>query len=181
MTDTPAGAFTDLPPLRRNRERLGNGGGTLRLVWILCAMFVAAQFLVPLIARVALNGGRVFPADEEGSLWGSVVADRVLAVPAWLTIATVAVGAIAAVWYLVTGAAAAKDAAYVGLLSLLFFGGFPWAIATLDEDPSGVLHAPGDDGFPMGWHWIVSPLGILVLVVAIVVSAVHRQKKGHGA
>ena len=169
--------FTDLSPVSRNRSRLPARAGTLRLVFTFCAMFAAAQFLLPLIGRTALNGGRVWPNDEVHSLWGSVLDERVLVVPALLTILTGAVGMLAAVWYLVSGGrAAAADAAYVSLVSLLVFGMFPWAIAGLDEDPSGILRTPGPGGYPLGWHWLVTPLAVVVIAVGIAVAV-----RGHRA
>ncbi len=164
--------FTDLSPVSRNRSRLPRRAGSLRLVFTLCAMFAAAQFLVPLVARLALNGGRVWPTDQVHSLWGSVIDERVLSVPAWLTIATGAVGMVAAVSYLVAARRdAGPDAPYVSLVSVLVFGIFPWAIAALDEDPTGVIRTPGSDGYLIGWHWVLSPLALVVLLWGIVVSA----------
>ncbi|KAA9085431.1 hypothetical protein [Microbacterium radiodurans] len=153
----------------------------MRLVFTLCAIFGAAQFLVPLIARVAFNGGRVWPTDEEHSLWGSVIGDRVLGVPAWLTIATGAVGMAAAVAYLIGSRRdAGADAPYVSLVSLLIFGGFPWAIAALNTDPTGIVRTPGPEGYPIGWHWVLSPVAAVVLAVGIVVS-VRSRRNARGA
>jgi uncharacterized membrane protein len=172
MTDDRRHAgFTDLSPVTRNRTRLPRSAGRLRLVFTLCAMFGAAQLLVPVIARFALNGGRVWPTDDVHSLWGSAIDDPVLGVPAWVTIVTGAVGMAAALWYLGSRARdAGSDAPYVSLVSLLIFGGFPWAIAALDADPTGIIRTPGPDGYPIGWHWVLSPVALVVLVVGIIVS-----------
>lgn len=177
--------FTDLSPVTRNRARLPGGLGRIRLVFTVCAMFAAAQFIVPLVARLALNGGRVWPTDDEHSLWGSVIDDRVLSVPAWLTVATGAVGMAAALVYLLRGrSAVGADAPYVSLVSLLLFGGFPWAIAALDADPTGIIRTPGPEGYPIGWHWVLTPLAAVVLIVGIVASvrsgAAARRRREAG-
>lgn len=172
------GAFTDVRPLRRNRKRLGDRAGLWRLIFIVAALLGAALWAVPVVARLALNGGRVYPTDEVHSLWGAVVDDLVLPVPAWLVIAVGLVGSVAGIVYLVLrDRVAGSDAPYVGILSVAFFGVFPWFIAMFDVDPTGIVSTPGDDGYPMGWHWLVSPAGFVVLVVAIAVSIRGRRRR----
>ncbi|MFV0405461.1 MAG: hypothetical protein ACK5LN_01350 [Propioniciclava sp.] len=174
------GGLTDVPALRLNRDRFGSRAGGLRLVFIICAMFSAAQFIVPLMLRLALNGGRVWPTDEVHVLWGQVAAYPVLSIPAWLTITSGLVGLAAASWYLFTpGAAVAADAAYVSLMSVLCFGILPWATAGLDPDPTGLIRPPGTTGYLVGWHWLGTPLSLILLGVGIInsVRTRHTQTK----
>ncbi len=167
MTGAPG--FTDIPPLRRNRRRLP-------VVFVIAAIFAAAQWIVPAGARLVLNAGQVYPTDEPFSLWDPIAASAVMSVPAWLTIATGLIGMGAALAYFaVRGRAAAADAAYVSLVSLLVFGLFPWAIAAFDVDGTGIVHTPGPDGYPIGWHWLASPLSLVVLIVGIVVFVRGRD------
>ncbi|GAA3919586.1 hypothetical protein [Microbacterium invictum] len=174
MTGSPG--FTDIPPLRRNRRRLPGSAGVLRLVFVICAIFGAAQWIVPAGARLVLNAGQVYPSDEPFSLWDPIAEFPVMSVPAWLTVGTGLVGMGAALAYFaVRGRAAAADAAYVSLVSLLVFGLFPWAIAAFDVDPTGIVHTPGPDGYPIGWHWLATPLSLVVLIVGIVVFVRGRD------
>lgn len=174
--------FTELSPITPDRTRLPPRAGRLRLVFTLCGIFGAGQFLVPVIARVAFNGGRVWPTDEGRFLWG-VIEGHVLGVPAWLTIATGDVGMVAAVAYLLGSRRdAGADTPYVSLVSLLIFGCFPWAIGALDTDPTGIVRTPGPEGYRIGWHWALSPVAAVVLAVGIVVSVQSRgNARGAGA
>jgi hypothetical protein len=163
--------FTDISPLRLNRGRMPRVAGILRLVFIIAAILGAAQWIVPAGARLILNAGQLYPTDEASSVRGALVPFPAMSVPAWLTIATGLIGMAAAVAYLlVRGTAAGDDAPYVTVVSVLIFGLFPWAIAAFDVDPTGIISTPGPDGYPIGWHWLASPLAVVVLVVGIVTA-----------
>ena len=163
--------FTDISPLRLNRGRMSRAAGILRLIFIIAAILGAAQWIVPAGARLILNGGQLYPTDEASSVSDALVPFPAMSVPAWLTIATGLIGMAAAVAYLlVRGNAAGDDVAYVTLISVMMFGLLPWAIAAFDVDPTGIIHTPGPDGYPIGWHWLASPLALVVLVVGITTS-----------
>lgn len=168
--------FSDISPLRRNRDRLPGSTGILRLIFIVCAMFAAAQWIVPIGVRLAFNGGRLYPSDEPFSLWDPVVPFPVMSVPAWLTILTCLVGLTAATTYLIVrGDQAGEDAVYVSMLSLAFFGFFPWGIAALDIDPTGVISTPDPDGYPIGWHWVLTPFAPVLLALGIVSTVRYNR------
>lgn len=83
---------------------------------------------------------------------------------------------------LAAAATPARTPPYVSLVSLLIFGGFPWAIAALDTDPTRIVRTPGPEGYPIGWHWALSPVAAVVLAVGIVVSLQSRgNARGAGA
>ncbi|WP_194410062.1 hypothetical protein [Microbacterium cremeum] len=163
--------FTDISPLRLNRRRMPRTAGILRLVFVIAAILAAAQWIVPAGARLILNAGQLYPTDEASAVTDALVPFPAMSVPAWLTIATGLIGmAAAAAYLLVRGNAAGDDAAYVSLVSLMMFGLFPWAIAAFDADPTGIIWTPGPDGYPIGWHWLASPLALVVLVLGIVTA-----------
>lgn len=124
-----------------------------------------------MISRVALNGGRVYENDEYFSLWDQLLPWPVFSVPAWLTIGTVAVACIAAALYLYRGGSRVlADMPYVVIVTAGLCLVFPWIIAALNADPSGVLSTPGEDGYPIGWHWLSTPSVLLVLLGAFLGS-----------
>ncbi|MGM1016124.1 MAG: hypothetical protein ACQEW8_01120 [Actinomycetota bacterium] len=160
--------FSTLQPFSLNRRRLSQPLGLLRLITLICCLAAALQLLLPAVTRLALNGGRVFYGDEQMSLWGAVLPWPVFHVPAWLTILTVAVGSIAGGLYLFLGGRRVSfDTAYIVTMGLLLFGVFPWAIAALGMDASGIISTPGEDGYPIGWHWISVPLVVLLPLGAL--------------
>lgn len=171
-------SFSSLQPFTLNRRQLRAPLGALRLIAVTACAAAALQFIVPMLTRLALNGGRIFYSDEYFTLWGSVLPWPVFHVPGWLTIATVAIGSIAGGAYLYLGGAQVGfDVPYIIVLSVLLLGLFPWAIACFGVDPTGILHTPGEDGFPVGWHWLATPLVLLVPLGAVLGRIRHSQQK----
>ncbi len=162
-------AFTRRNPFSLHRGSLPPRLGVLRLIFMCAAAAGALQLLLPVFVRLALGGGRVFYGDDEHSLWGAALPWPILSIPAWLTVATALIGCVAGSAYLILGAAdTADDIPYVTVLAVLFFGVFPWFIAALDTDPGGLISTPGAEGYPIGWHWLATPLVLLVIAGAII-------------
>lgn len=162
-------AFTGLNPFRLNRGRLPDGLGAIRFVTMFAVVTTLAQWIVPVGARYALNGGRIYYSNDTLALWPPLLPWPVLDVPAWLTIGTglIAVGG-ATVYFLRGGTRIEGDIYLVLIVTLLACGFLPWFIAMLNSDPTGVIRTPGPNGYPMGWHWVLSPLCVVPLVAAIV-------------
>ena len=169
-------AFSSLNPFSLNPRALPRQLGVLRLVALLATFATALQWIVPAGARIILNAGRIYYSAEAHSLWGEVLPWPVLSVPAWLTMATVSIACLAGAAYLALGAEHVRaDVPYVlgvvvGLNVL-----FPIFIAAFEPDPSGSFRTPGADGYLMGWHWLASPLALLV-VAGAVVGAVRARR-----
>lgn len=162
-------AFTSLNPFRLNRRALPGGLGELRLVTMIAIVAGIAQWVVPVGARYALTGGRVYYSNE--SVWHSVLPWPVLSVPAWLTIVTGVIAIIGATAYFLRGGIRiAGDIVYVLFTLLLAYGFLPWFIAALDMDPTGGIRTPGDQGYLIGWHWVITPLCIVPIVAAVIAT-----------
>lgn len=171
-------AFTSLNPFRLNRRQLPNGLAEIRLITMIAVMVTIAQWIIPVGARYALNGGRITYADETFALWGPVLPWPVLDVPAWLTITTGLIAIVGATTYFLRGGThIAGDVYYVLIVTLLACGFVPWFIAALNTDPTGIIHTPGPDSYPIGWNWVISPLCVIPIVAAIIAgrrAARHR-------
>lgn len=164
-------AFTSLNPFRVNRRLLPNGLAEIRLITMVAAIATLAQWVVPVGARYALNGGRIYYADDVFALWPAVLPWPVLDVPAWLTIVTGLVAIVGAtVYFLRGGSLIAGDIYYVLIVTLLACAFVPWFIAALNTDPTGIIRTPEPDAYPIGWHWVISPLCIVPVVAAIVAA-----------
>lgn len=176
-------AFSSLQPFTLNRGTLPRRLGVLRLIAMSASAVVALQWILPMVLRLAFNGGRVYQSDEIHSLWGPLVPFPVVSVPAWLTILSVAVACISAAAYFAIGSGrVAFDMPYVLAITVLMCGVFPWAIAGFDADPTGIVRTPGPDGYPVGWHWIATPLVLLPIAAAVVGSiAARRERRPRGA
>ncbi|MGX1695227.1 hypothetical protein ACWIBQ_07610 [Microbacterium keratanolyticum] len=160
--------FSSLHPLRTNARALPRTLGVLRLVAMVATIATALQWIVPAGARLIFNAGRVYYSNEPFSLWGEVLPWPVLSVPAWMTISTVTIACVAAFLYLLLGGTQVrKDVPFTVIVVGGFAVLFPLAIATFDPDPTGVISTPGPDGYPIGWHWLASPLSLLVVLGAI--------------
>lgn len=128
-----------------------------------------------MIAREIFNGGRLYYSNEPRGLYESLLPWPVLSVPAWLTITTglLAIGCATA-YLLLGGPEIADDVWYMFFVPMLA-GFFPFFIAAFEPDPTGVIWTPGPDGYPIGWHWVVTPF-ILVLLVSAIVATVRMRR-----
>lgn len=161
-------AFSSLRPFTLNQRALPRDLGVLRLVALSATAFVALQWIATMLSRVVFNGGRVYESDETFSLWPSIMPWPVFSVLAWLTIVSVSIGCLAAAAYLYRGGPLVrKDMPYVVVVTAGLCGGFPWLIATFNSDPTGIILTPGENGYPIGWHWIATPLALFVVLAAI--------------
>ena len=164
-------AFTSLNPFRVNRRLLPDGLAEIRLITMIAVIVTLAQWIIPVGARYAFNGGRIYYSNDTFALWDPLLPWPVLDVPAWLTISTGVIAITGAtVYFLRGGMHIAGDIFYLLIVMLLACGYVPWYIAMLNMDPSGVIHTPGDDGYPMGWHWVISPLCVIPFIAAIIAA-----------
>ncbi|QMU97088.1 hypothetical protein FVO59_07505 [Microbacterium esteraromaticum] len=167
--------FSTLPNFGLNRGGLPLRLGVLRLIAVLATLATFAQWIVPVVARGIFNAGRIYYSNEPSKLYESLLPWPVLSVPAWLTITTglLAIGCACA-YLLLGGLEISSD------ISFMFFapslaGVFPIFIAAFEKDPTGVIRTPGPDGYPIGWHWVVAPF-ILVLLVATLVATARMRR-----
>lgn len=175
---TPVGcrcAFLSISSLWLNRGWLPFRLGVLRLIALLATIATIAQWIIPMIAREIFNGGRLYYSNEPRGLYESLLPWPVLSVPAWLTITTglLAIGCATA-YLLLGGPEIADDVWYMFFVPMLA-GFFPFFIAAFEPDPTGVIWTPGPDGYPIGWHWVVTPF-ILVLLVSAIVATVRMRR-----
>lgn len=161
--------FSTLPNFGLNRNWLPLRLGILRLIAILATIATLAQWFVPVGARLIVNCGRVYYSNECLSLGWSLFPWPVLSVPAWLTITTglIAIGSASA-YLLLGGLEIADDIPFLTLTPFFACAGFPIFIAAFEMDPTGIFSTPGPDGYPIGWHWIVSPFAFIVLISGII-------------
>lgn len=150
--------------------------GVLRLIAVLATIATIAQWIVPVGARYIFNGGRIYFPNDYFSLWGPVLPWPVLSVPPWLTIVTglIAIGCASA-YLLLGGLEISDDIPFLTLMPFFACVGFPIFIAAFEKDPTGVIWTPGPEGYPIGWHWIVSPFAFVVLISGII--AATRMKR----
>jgi hypothetical protein len=160
--------FSRLPIFGLNSGWLPFRLGVLRLVALLATIVTLAQWIIPVFARGIFNGGRIYYSNEPSKLYESLLPWPVLSVPAWLTILTgmIAIGCASA-YLLLGGLEIADDIAYMTFVPLLA-GYVTIFIAAFEKDPTGVIWTPGPDGYPIGWHWIVAPFTIVLIVSAII-------------
>lgn len=169
-------AFTSLSPFSLNSRRLPGIRGVLRMVTMLATLATALQWIVPAGARIALNAGRIYYSGEPHSLWGEVLPWPVLSVPAWMTITTVTIACLAGGAYLALGGTALRaDMPFVVVVVVVFNVLFPFFIACFEPDHTGAIRTPGPGGYPIGWHWLASPLVLLVIAGAII-GAVRTRR-----
>ncbi|WP_067194748.1 hypothetical protein [Microbacterium sp. XT11] len=147
----------------------------LRLIAVLATLATFAQWIVPVVARGIFNGGRIYYSNEPSSLYESLLPWPVLSVPAWLTITTglLAIGCASA--YLLTGGLEISSDISFMFFSTSLAGVFAFFIAAFEKDPTGVIRTPGDDGYPIGWHWVVTPF-LLVLLVSTLIAATRMRR-----
>lgn len=168
--------FSTLPNFGLNRNWLPLRLGVLRLIAVLATIATIAQWIVPVVVRLIFSGGRIYYPNEYFSLWEPVLQWPVLSVPAWLTITTglIAIGS-ASTYLLLGGLEIADDIPFLTLTPFFACAGFPIFIAAFEMDPTGIFSTPGPDGYPIGWHWIVSPFAFVVLISGII--AATRMKR----
>lgn len=167
--------FSSSPNFSLNRGRLPLHLGVLRLITILTTLATLMQLVVPIVARVIFNAGRVSYPNEYHSLWDPILPWPVLSVPAWLTITTglVAIGCASA--YLLLGKHYVEgDITYITAITLLssyvtiFIAGF-------EPDPTGIFRSAEPNSYPIGWHWVVAPFSI-IMIVSTIVSAIRVKR-----
>ncbi|WP_336645005.1 hypothetical protein [Microbacterium sp. USHLN186] len=181
--------FSTLPNFGLNRSGLPTRLGVLRLVAVLATLATFGQWIVPVVARGIFNGGRIYYSNEPSKLYDSLLPWPVLSVPAWLTIVTglLAIGSACA-YLLLGGLEISSDISFMFFATSLA-GVFPIFIAAFEKDPTGVIRTPGADGYPIGWHWVVTPFLLVLLVVTLVAAARmkrlraqrRRRRAQHGA
>jgi len=178
--------FSRLPVFGLNRRRLPLRLGILRVVALLATIVTLAQWIVPVGARYIFNGGRIYYSNDYFNLWEPLLPWPVLSVPAWLTISTglLAIGCASA-YLLLGGFEIVDDIAFMTFVPLLA-GYMPIFIAAFEKDPTGAIRTPGPDGYPIGWHWLVAPFTIVLIVSAIIASvrmkrlrARRRRERAH--
>lgn len=142
---------------------------------MLATLATIAQWVVPVGARYIFNGGRIFYSNKPDRLWESLLPWPVLSVPAWLTIVTgvLAIGCASA-YLLLGGLEIAEDIPYMSMVPLLA-GFVPIFIAAFEKDATGIFRTPGPDGYPIGWHWVVAPFTIVLVVAAIIAPMRMRR------
>lgn len=173
-------AFTSLQPFALHRDTLPAPLGLLRLIAVSACAGLALQWILPMLTRLTLNGGRVNYSDEVK--WDSVLTWPVFHVPGWLTIATIIIGSIAGGTYLLLGGSLVSfDVPYIIVLSILLLGLFPWAIACFEMDPTGVLRTPGEYSFPVAWHWVATPLVLLVPLGTVLGRVLENRERRPGS
>lgn len=56
-------------------------------------------------------------------------------------------------------------------------GVLPMAISLFEPDPTGIIWTTGPDGYPIGWHWLVTPfIGVLPFSAIVAVVRVARVR-----
>lgn len=153
------------------------------MIAMLATLATALQWIVPAGARIALNAGRIYYSGEPHSLWGEVLPWPVLSVPAWMTITTVTIACVAGGAYLALGGATLRaDLPFFLVVVVGFNVVFPLFIASFEPDPTGAITTADPGGYPIGWHWLASPLVLLVVAGAIIGAArTHRSLTSIGA
>ena len=178
--------FSTFSNFRLNRGGLSDRLGLLRFIGAMASLAMALQWIVPVGARYIFNGGRIYYSNAPERMWPELLPWPVFSIPAWLTILTGALAIACAAAYLFSGGLEiANDIPFMGLVPMLFCAFFPWQIAALDMDPTGVVRTPGPEGYPMGWHWVISPFSLIMVVAMIAayrrmgrIRAERRRRRG---
>jgi len=130
---------------------------------------MALQWIVPVGARYIFNGGRIYYSNDPDRMWPSLLPWPVFSIPAWLTILTGVLAIGCTTLYLLRGGLEiTNDLPFMSIVPAGFTAMMPIFIAALDKDPTGLLHTPGADGYPIGWHWLISPFSLIAIVAAII-------------
>lgn len=168
--------FSTIPNFGLNRSALPLHLGVLRLLAVLATLATIAQYLVPVGARYIFNGGRISYSNEPDRLSESLLPWPVLSVPAWLTITTGLIAIVCASAYLLLGGyEISDDIPFMTMTPFFACAGFPFLISTFEPDTTGIIWTPEPGSYPIGWHWIISPFAVIILISGII--AATRMKR----